>query len=74
MLQSESARRRGLGLDEFMDQLIDGHGLHEFDLMGFMSMVAQNVASFALARKLKERNPGLITVRGEPIVTPAWAM
>jgi ribosomal peptide maturation radical SAM protein 1 len=56
------ARRPGLG--PLLDELIDRHRLDRADVVGFTSMFSQNVASFALARRLKERNPGMITVLG----------
>jgi ribosomal peptide maturation radical SAM protein 1 len=52
------------GADEFIDSLIDKYSLDKVDVVGFTSMFAQNVASFAMARKVKERNPGVITVIG----------
>jgi ribosomal peptide maturation radical SAM protein 1 len=52
------------GLDGLLDGLIDHHELHKADLVGFTSMFMQNVASLAMARKLKQRNPGIITVVG----------
>jgi ribosomal peptide maturation radical SAM protein 1 len=35
-----------------------------YDIVGFTSTFEQNVASIALARRLKERRPGLITIFG----------
>lgn len=52
------------GLDAFLDELISKYELHRADLVGFTSMFAQNVACIAMARKLKERNAGLVTVMG----------
>ena len=52
------------GLDAFLDSLIDKYKLAEADIVGFTSMFSQNVACFALARKLKVRNPKIITVIG----------
>ena len=52
------------GLDAFLDSLIDKYAIAEADIVGFTSMFSQNVASFALARKLKNRKPKLITVMG----------
>ena len=52
------------GLDAFLDELIDQYKLDTAGLVGFTSMFAQNVASFALARKLKDRNPDVVTVMG----------
>ena len=51
-------------LDDFLDELIDKYRLDSADILGFTSMFMQNVASFALARKVKERNPGVLTVMG----------
>src|SRR5262249_11494481 len=52
------------GLDAFLDSLIDKYEIADADIVGFTSMFSQNVASFALARKLKSRNSKLITVIG----------
>lgn len=52
------------GLDVFLEGLIDKHHLDEADIVGFTSMFSQNIASFALTRKLKDRNPKIITVIG----------
>ena len=51
-------------LNTFLSGLIDKYQLAEADIVGFTSMFSQNVASFALARKLKEKNPKIITVIG----------
>lgn len=48
----------------FLDGLIDLYGLDGVPLVGFTSMFSQNVAAFALARRLKQRNPGIVTVIG----------
>lgn len=52
------------GINEFLDHLIDRYKINEADLVGFTSMFTQNAASFALARKLKERNPNIVVVMG----------
>jgi len=52
------------GLTTFIDELIDKYKLDEADIVGFTSMFQQNVASFALARRLKDRNPKIIIVIG----------
>lgn len=52
------------GLDDFLDGLIGKYGLAEADIVGFTSMFMQNVACFAMARKIKERRPKIITVLG----------
>jgi len=51
-------------VDEFLERAIETHALDRADVVGFTSMFAQNVASFALARRLKQRNPGVIVVMG----------
>jgi len=51
-------------LGEFLDAAIETHALDRADVVGFTSMFAQNVASFALARRLKQRNPGVTIVMG----------
>jgi ribosomal peptide maturation radical SAM protein 1 len=55
-------KRRTVG--PFLDQLIDSCQLDKYSLVGFTSMFCQNVACFAMARKLKERNPKIVTVMG----------
>lgn len=57
-------KEKRAGLRSFLDQLIDKYQLDDSLIVGFTSMFAQNVASFAMARRLKERNPNLITVMG----------
>lgn len=58
------ALARRLGLERFLDRLLTRYRLDREDLVGFTSMFAQNVASFALARRLKEKRPGIVTVMG----------
>lgn len=52
------------GLDHFLDELIAKYQLEQADLVGFTSMFNQNIACFALARKLKEHRAGIVTVMG----------
>lgn len=52
------------GLDGFLEALIDEHELDRCDLVGFTSMFAQNLASIAVARKLKARRPDIVVVMG----------
>ena len=52
------------GIDVFLEELISKYALGEIQLAGFTSMFMQNTASFALARKLKQRKSGLITIMG----------
>ena len=48
----------------FIERLIDQYELDSYDLVGFTSMFSQNVACFAMARRLKERNPDICCVMG----------
>jgi len=52
------------GLDDFLDQLIEKYRLAEADIVGFTALFSQAVASFAMARRLKKKNPGIIAVLG----------
>jgi ribosomal peptide maturation radical SAM protein 1 len=65
---SETFRRQVLTrrrrLDAFLDGLIDSYALDRADVVGFTSMFFENMASFALARKIKARNPHVVTVLG----------
>ena len=51
-------------LDALLDELIATYELSHADLVGFSSMFTQNLASFAMARKLKQINANIITVMG----------
>jgi ribosomal peptide maturation radical SAM protein 1 len=51
-------------LPGYLARLIAKLKLAEDDLVGFTSMFSQNVACFAMARMLKEKNPSLLTVVG----------
>src|SRR6478735_1420246 len=60
----QSLAQKRPGLSELMDQLISRYELDKSHSVGFTSMFMQNLASFAMARKLKQRNPQVITVIG----------
>lgn len=51
-------------LDAYLDELINKYELDKAQIVGFTSMFMQNAASFAMARKLKQYNPEVITVMG----------
>ena len=51
-------------LDAFLETLIDKYHLDQSHVVGFTSMFNQNIASFALAKKLKNRKPGIEIVMG----------
>jgi ribosomal peptide maturation radical SAM protein 1 len=57
-------RQKRPGLDPLLDELISKYNLSNAQIVGFTSMFMQNTANLALARKLKQRNPALITVMG----------
>jgi ribosomal peptide maturation radical SAM protein 1 len=48
----------------FCEEVIDRYRLAEADIIGFTSMFTQNVPIMALARLIKERNPGALIVIG----------
>lgn len=56
-------RQRSL-LEAYLEELIDCHHLTEANIVGFTLLFSQTVASLALARLLKRRNPRLIIVLG----------
>lgn len=51
-------------LEGFCQQIIDEYRLADADIVGFTSMFSQNVPNMAMARLIKERNPGTLTVMG----------
>jgi ribosomal peptide maturation radical SAM protein 1 len=55
-------KRRGLGA--MLDTVIERYDLAHCDIVGFTSMFFENMVSTGLARKLKARNPRLVTVLG----------
>ena len=52
------------GLNSVLDSLIDRYRLAEADLVGFTSMFFQNLASIALAQRLRRRNREQVIVMG----------
>ncbi len=63
-LLSRVTRLRGVDVPSFLDSLLDEFPWHEMAVVGFSSTFEQNTASFALARRLKERYPHIFTVFG----------
>jgi ribosomal peptide maturation radical SAM protein 1 len=53
-----------LGMNGFLLELIDKYQIDQAAVVGFTSMFSQNVACFAMAKKLKERNPDVTIVMG----------
>jgi len=52
------------GLNDLFESLIDQYELTSANIVGFSSMFSQTIACFAMARKLKERDPEILTVMG----------
>ena len=52
------------GLSSFLESLIKKYSLDQNDVVGFTSMFMQNVASFSLARKIKDKNKNITTIIG----------
>jgi ribosomal peptide maturation radical SAM protein 1 len=52
------------GLSNFLESLIGKYSLDKSELVGFTSMFMQNVASFSLARKIKDKNKNITTIMG----------
>ncbi len=52
------------GVDAFLDSLIDRYALSDVDLVGFTTLFSQSVASIAMARRIKEHAPDVLTVIG----------
>src|SRR5919106_1165416 len=48
----------------FLDDCIERYDIGSYDLVGFTSTFQQNVGSLALARRIKERFPRIITAMG----------
>ena len=56
------AARAGAGA--LLDELVRRRGLEEVDILGLTSMFSQNTACFALARRIKEARPEVLTAIG----------
>jgi len=52
------------GLDEFLDSLIEKYDLASADIIGFTTLFSQIVASCAMAKRIKTRNPNIVTIMG----------
>jgi ribosomal peptide maturation radical SAM protein 1 len=55
---------RDADVPAYLDALVGGFPWAEADVVGFSSTFQQNTASFALARRLKQRFPHIVTVFG----------
>lgn len=63
-LRTTLTRIRQEDVPAYLDALVDEFPWHEAAVVGFSSTFQQNTASFALARRLKERYPHIFTVFG----------
>ena len=52
------------GLNSFLEGLIRKYSLTQNELVGFTSMFMQNVASFSLAKKIKDKNKDITVIMG----------
>ena len=68
----EVLQRREI-LDQYLDELIERYRLAEYQLVGLTSMFDQTVASIAMARRLKSRNPHVMTIMGGASCEPGVA-
>src|SRR5262245_53369225 len=64
LTRRQAILRKRKGLGTFLDRMIAKYSLADEDLVGFTSMFCQSVASFAMARRIKDRNPDVVTVIG----------
>ena len=55
---------RGIDVSTYLDALVDSQPWEHAAVVGFSSTFQQNTASFALARRLKQRYPRIVTVFG----------
>lgn len=51
-------------VDAYLDELVTRYALMDCGIVGFTSMFAQNLSSFALAHRIKQKAPSTITVIG----------
>jgi len=63
-LRERLTRIRQVDVPEYLDTLTGTFPWHEAAIVGFSSTFQQNTASFALARRLKERYPHIFTIFG----------
>ncbi len=62
-LREKLLRIRNIDVPAYLDALVDTFS-QEDAVIGFTSTFQQNASSFALARRLKQRQPGIVTVFG----------
>jgi len=60
----DAVRRHRGNLDSWVDRMIHQYDIHRADVVGLTAFWGQSTASIALARRLKQINPDVITVIG----------
>jgi ribosomal peptide maturation radical SAM protein 1 len=63
-LRKKLLRIRGVDVPAYLDSLVGTFPWEEAAVVGFTSTFQQNTASFALARRLKQRHPHIVTIFG----------
>ena len=63
-LREKLLRIRNIDVPAYLDALVDTFSWEGTAVVGFTSTFQQNAASFALARRLKQSQPGIVTVFG----------
>ncbi len=51
-------------LDEFLDRIMETYQPHRADLVGFSSMISQNLSSISLANRIKQENSNCTVIMG----------
>jgi ribosomal peptide maturation radical SAM protein 1 len=63
-LRDKLLQIRGIDIPAYLGALVDSQPWKDASVVGFSSTFQQNTASFALARRLKQRYPHIVTVFG----------
>jgi ribosomal peptide maturation radical SAM protein 1 len=63
-LRKKLLQIRDVDVPAYLDELVSAFPWEDAAVVGFTSTFQQNAASFALARRLKQRHPGIVTVFG----------
>jgi ribosomal peptide maturation radical SAM protein 1 len=63
-IREKLLRTRSIDVPAYLDALVEDFPCEGITVVGFTSTFQQNAASFALARRLKQRHPHIVTVFG----------
>jgi len=63
-LREKLLRTRNIDIPAYLDALVDTFPWEDAEVVGFSSTFQQNAASFALARRVKQLHPHMVTVFG----------